>query len=97
MSLDRERIATNEQGTKVVMYRRFDDRGGVEGFAETDNALVGVDLNPNVMRLLCDTDGFDLGDFHGVVLNFFLGRGLGVGMNVPVRVNRLLGRSVEIL
>ena len=54
MSFDRERVATDEQWAEVVMYSRFDDRGGVEGFAETDNALVGVDLNPNVMRLLGD-------------------------------------------
>ena len=62
MSFDWERVATDEQRAEVVMYRRFDDRCGVKGFAEADNSLVGVDLDPEVVRLLGNADGFDLGD-----------------------------------
>ena len=96
VALDGERVATDKQRAEVVVYRRLNDRGGVEGFAEADDPFVGVDLDPKVMGLLGDTDGFDLGDFHGVVLNFFVEPGRGFGANIAVRAMRI-GYSVEAL
>jgi hypothetical protein len=37
----------------------------IEGFAQSDNALVGVHVHPEYVGEFLETDGFDGGDFHG--------------------------------
>ena len=66
MTFDRKRVAADEQRPEPVVDGGFDDWCGVEGFPETDDPIVGVDLYPQVVGLFGDADSFDLGDFHEV-------------------------------
>ena len=61
---DVQRVAAEQACGQRVMNVRLDCAGAVEGFAEADDAGVGVHAGPDDVGKLFGAKGFDGGDLH---------------------------------
>ena len=64
MTLNLEWVAPNEEWTEKVVNRRLNYRWGIEGLPQTDDTGISMDMDPDVVWLGFDTDGFDLCNLH---------------------------------
>ena len=64
VALDIERAAPDQQRREDIVDDGADGARHIEGFAETDQAFVGVDAQPHGIGLLVDPDRLKAGDFH---------------------------------
>ena len=62
--IDLLRVTPDHARCDVLVHIGFDGFGGEEGFAQPDEALVGVNMQPQQVRMFLDPDRFDLGDLH---------------------------------
>ena len=65
MPVDQERIAPDEARGRLLMDIGSCRSRPHEGLAKADQALVGMDLDPEKIGKLIQLDGFDHGDFQG--------------------------------
>ena len=64
VALDLERVLAEEIRRARFVDLSLDRRDRVEGLAQADEALVGVDADPEDVGELAETDRLDRGDFH---------------------------------
>jgi len=64
VQVDLQRILAEQVGRDGFVDIRLDGANAEEGFAEADDPLVGVYLDPDDIGELFQPDGFDPGDLH---------------------------------
>jgi hypothetical protein len=70
VTLNLEWVTANEERSEKVVNRCLNYRWSVEGLPQTDDTRIGVDMDPDVVRLGFDADGFDLCNLHGFSFRF---------------------------